>query len=58
MIISISRKRMPLRVYGLELEELLSPNAINFLIWGDTLIEEHIIGVPGDQFIKEYLTEI
>lgn len=43
------------RVYGLELEELLSPNAINFLIWKDTLIEEHIIGVPGDQFIKEYL---
>jgi hypothetical protein len=43
------------RVYGLELEELLSPNAINFLIWEDTLIEEHIIGVPGDQFIKEYL---
>ena len=27
----------------------------NFLIWKDTLIEEHIIGVPGDQFIKEYL---
>ncbi|MDC3132538.1 hypothetical protein OA542_02240 [Opitutae bacterium] len=43
------------RVYGLELEELLSPNDINFLIWKDTLIEEHIIGVPGDQFIKEYL---
>ncbi len=43
------------RVYGLELEELLSPNHINFLIWGDTLIEEHIIGVPGDQFIKDYL---
>ena len=43
------------RVYGLELEELLSPNAINFLIWKDTLIEEHIIGVPGDQFIQEYL---
>ena len=39
------------RVYGRELEELLSPNAINFLIWGDTLIEEHFIGVPGDQFI-------
>ena len=34
------------RVYGLELEELLSPNGINFLIWKDTLIEEHIIGVP------------
>jgi hypothetical protein len=44
------------RVYGLELEELLSPNHINFLVYGDTLIEEHIIGVPGDDFIAEYLT--
>lgn len=44
------------RVYGLELEELLSPNHINFLVHGDTLIEEHIIGVPGDDFIRNYLT--
>jgi hypothetical protein len=43
------------RVYGLELEELLSPNHINFLVDGDTLIEEHIIGVPGDDFIRDYL---
>jgi hypothetical protein len=43
------------RVYGLELEELLSPNDINFIVYGDTLIEEHIIGVPGDDFIREYL---
>jgi hypothetical protein len=43
------------RVYGLELEELLSPNHINFLVNGDTLIEEHIIGVPGDDFIRDYL---
>ena len=43
------------RVYGLELEELLSPNQINFLVDGNTLIEEHIIGVPGDNFIREYL---
>lgn len=43
------------RVYGLELEELLSPNHINFLVSGDTLIEEHIIGVPGDDFIRDYL---
>lgn len=42
------------RIYGLELEELLSPNHINFIVWGDTLIEEHIIGVPGDDFIREY----
>ena len=44
------------RVYGLELEELLSPNHINFLVYQDTLIEEHIIGVPGDDFIKNYLS--
>ncbi|MGB0792247.1 MAG: hypothetical protein ACPGTR_01700 [Opitutales bacterium] len=43
------------RIYGLELEELLSPNHINFLVCGDTLIEEHIIGVPGDDFIRDYL---
>lgn len=43
------------RVYGLELEHILSPNRINFLVTGDTLIEEHIAGVPGDRFIKEYL---
>ena len=39
------------RVYGLELEHLLSPNRINFLVDGGTLVEEHIIGVPGDAFI-------
>lgn len=43
------------RVYGLELEELLSPNHINFLVCEDTLIEEHIIGVPGDDFIRDYM---
>ncbi len=43
------------RLYGLELEQLLSPNEINFHIDGDTLIEEHIIGVPGDDFINNYL---
>tara|TARA_B110000037_G_scaffold217735_1_gene279390 strand:+ start:2110 stop:3141 length:1032 start_codon:yes stop_codon:yes gene_type:complete len=39
------------RIYGLELEHILSPNKINYLIYKDTLIEEHIIGIPGDQFI-------
>ena len=43
------------RVYGLELEHLLSPNSINFLVAGDTLIEEHIAGIPGDDFIKTRL---
>ena len=43
------------RVYGLELEQLLSPNRINFLVHGNTLIEEHIVGIPGDVFIEEKL---
>ncbi|NAS30995.1 hypothetical protein GTQ40_08450 [Flavobacteriaceae bacterium R38] len=43
------------RVYGLELEHLLSPNHINFLVYKDTLIEEHISGIPGDTFIEEHL---
>ncbi len=41
------------RVYGLELEHVLSPNNINFLVYKDTLIEEHVLGIPGDQFITE-----
>lgn len=43
------------RVYGLELEHILSPDKINFLVYNETLIEEHIIGIPGDYFMSEYL---
>jgi hypothetical protein len=39
------------RVYGLELEHILSPNRIIYLSNGNTLIEEHIPGLPGDVFI-------
>jgi len=42
------------RIYGLELEHLLSPNNIHFLVHGDTLIEEHIAGIPGDDFLDTY----
>jgi hypothetical protein len=45
------------RVYGLELEHLLSPNRLNFLTSGNTLIEEHIAGVPGDVFIDKWLED-
>jgi hypothetical protein len=45
------------RIYGLELEHLLSPNRITFLTSGDTLIEEHIPGIPGDVFINQYLKD-
>jgi hypothetical protein len=43
------------RVYGLELEHILSPHTMNFLVHKNTLIEEHIAGIPGDDFIKEFL---
>ncbi len=43
------------RVYGLELEHILSPNRINFIVHKDTLIEEHISGIPGDVFIENEL---
>lgn len=43
------------RIYGLELEHILSPNRINYLVSGNTLVEEHIAGIPGDQFIEFYL---
>ncbi len=46
------------RVYGLEFEHLLSPNHINFLIYKDTLIEEHVLGIPGDMFMEESLKDI
>lgn len=42
------------RIYGLELEHLLSPNRMNYLVRDNTLFEEHIAGVPGDQFISQY----
>lgn len=43
------------RVYGLEYEHMLSPYNLNFLVNSSTLIEEHIAGIPGDLFIKDFL---
>jgi hypothetical protein len=45
------------RIYGLELEHLLSPNRITFLHHKNTLVEEHIPGIPGDVFLEDYLNE-
>ena len=45
------------RIYGLELEDILSPYNLNFLVHKNTLIEEHISGIPGDIFIKDYLDD-
>jgi hypothetical protein len=43
------------RIYGLEMEEILSPNQVNYLVDGNTLVEEHIAGIPGDVFTKGQL---
>lgn len=43
------------RIYGLELEHLLSPNRIVFFTCQGTLVEEHIAGIPGDIFIKQMM---
>jgi hypothetical protein len=45
------------RIYGLELEHLLSPNRITYLTQDNTLVEEHIAGIPGDVFIERYLND-
>jgi hypothetical protein len=45
------------RIYGMELEHLLSPNKIQFLVKDNTLIEEHIQGIPGETFIRNYINE-
>jgi hypothetical protein len=43
------------RIYGLELEHLLSPNRITFFCYKNTLVEEHIPGIPGDIFLTDYM---
>ncbi len=43
------------RIFGLELEHLLSPNRITYFTNKNTLVEEHIPGIPGDIFVKDYL---
>jgi len=43
------------RVYGLELEHLLSPNRLNYFTRGGTLVEDHVAGIPGDVFGQDWL---
>ncbi len=44
------------RIYGLELEHILSPNRITFFTCDNTLVEEHIPGIPGDVFIHQMMS--
>ena len=43
------------RVYGLELEHLLSPKRMYYLTFEETIIEEHVVGIPGDAFIQKWM---
>lgn len=45
------------RIYGLELEHILSPNRITFFTCDNTLVEEHIPGIPGDAFIRQMMND-
>lgn len=45
------------RIYGLELEHILAPEFISYLIDGNTLIEEHVAGIPGDLFMQTGLND-
>ncbi len=43
------------RIWGMEMEHMLSPYWINYLVDGNTLVEEHIAGIPGDTFVEKYM---
>jgi hypothetical protein len=45
------------RVYGLELEHLLSPNRMHYFVSEDILVEEHVVGIPGDVFIDQWMDD-
>jgi len=45
------------RIYGLELEEILSPDSVSYLLDRNTLIEAHIAGIPGDEFFAKHLDD-
>jgi len=45
------------RIYGLELEHLLSPNVLSYITHSETLVEEHIAGIPGDIFMEFHLND-
>lgn len=42
------------RVYGLELEEIFSPDKVSFLVNNDTIVIEHIVGIPCDVYIEDH----
>lgn len=45
------------RIYGLELEDIFSPDKLNYLVHKETLIEDHIVGIPADEFINRHKSQ-
>ncbi len=45
------------RIIGLEIEHLLSSNRMHYYVSDDIMIEEHVVGIPGDQFIDNWMTQ-
>lgn len=41
------------RIYGLELEHIFSPDKVYYLVHNDTLVEDHIVGIPCDDFLRK-----
>ena len=37
---------------------MLSPNHVNYLIYQGTLVEEHVAGIPGDDFMTRHLKSL
>lgn len=46
------------RIYGFELEELFLLNFFMYFYAGNIFIEEYIVGIFGDDFIKNNLKDI
>lgn len=42
------------RIYGLELEEIFSPDKVTYFVDKMTLVEDHIVGIPSDEFVKKH----
>lgn len=45
------------RIYGLELEHVLAPSRIEFMCDGQTVVEQHVSGIPARDFIQHYLKD-
>lgn len=45
------------RIYGLELEDIFSPDKLTYLVHKETLVEDHIVGIPADEFITRHQSQ-